>query len=556
MTFKRKEGNLVIESKPRKKNIADLVLLNCKVYTMNDDLDVEEAVAVKGNKIICVGTEEDVKKLIGDNTCVLNLEGKPVLPGFEDCHCHLISYGLSLSQVDLSDLTDIKNLLKRVEIKAKNLPNDFWIRGHSWDQEKMGGNWPTRFDLDSVSPNNPVLLTRICCHIAVANSKALELAGISKETPDPVGGEIERDKVTGEVTGLLKDSAIDLVEKVIPQATRDEIKTAIKLITRKALEKGVTSIEDVGVGWEEVNIYSDLYLDGELGIRMSFLIDVGFLDEMIKRSMRSPYPLHKGWVNVTGVKVFADGSLGGRTAYLKEPYLDRLDTCGLPMLSQDDLNKIVLKANQFGIQVAVHAIGDAANEMVIKAFENSLSSIGYKKYSKLRNRIEHCSVLNDFLLSKYKELGVLASIQLSFEASDRNWIIKRVGKERIRYVYAWRSLLDSDLVCIGGTDCPIEVLDPIIGLYNVSNRERGIVDDDLYLQQKISVREGLELITKNAAYGTFEEDVKGTIEVGKYADMVVLSKDLLEVGREEILNAKVLMTIVDGKILFDIREKG
>jgi len=556
MGFKRKGRNFAIKSKPNKREFADLVLLNGKVYTMNDKLDVKEAVAVKGNKIIYVGIDDEAEKLIGDNTCVLNLEGKPVLPGFEDCHCHFISYGLNLTQVDLSSLTNIKSLLKRVEAKAKTLPNGCWIRGHGWDQEKMEGNWPTRLDLDNVSPNNPVLLTRICCHIAVANSRALELAGISKDTPDPVGGEIERDEATGELTGILKDSAIDLVRKAIPRATKDEIKAAIRLATQKALEKGVTSIEDAGVSFDEVSTYSELYLDGALNVRINLLMNVECLDDMIRRSIKSPYQIHKGWVNIAGVKVFADGSLGGRTAYLKEPYSDRPDTYGLPQFSQEDLNKIVLKANLFGIQVAVHAIGDAANEMALKAFENSLKLIGYKKYSKLRNRIEHCSVLNDFILSKYKELGVLASIQLSFEASDRNWIITRVGKERVRHVYAWRSLLDSNLTCIGGTDCPVEVLDPILGLYNVSDRKRGVVDDDLYLQQKISVKEGLELITKNAAYGTFEEDVKGTIEVGKYADMVVLSKDLLEVEREEILDVKVLMTIVDGKILFDVRGKG
>jgi len=423
-------------------------------------------------------------------------------------------------------------------------------------KKRWGGNWPTRLDLDNVSPNNPVLLTRICCHIAVANSRALELAGISKDTPDPVGGEIERDEATGELTGILKDSAIDLVRKAIPRATKDEIKAAIRLATQKALEKGVTSIEDAGVGFDEVSTYSELYLDGALNVRINLLMNVECLDDMIRRSIKSPYQIHKGWVNIAGVKVFADGSLGGRTAYLKEPYSDRPDTYGIPQFSQEDLNKIVLKANLFGIQVAVHAIGDAANEMALKAFENSLKLIGYKKYSKLRNRIEHCSVLNDFILSKYKELGVLASIQLSFEASDRNWIITRVGKERVRHVYAWRSLLDSNMTCIGGTDCPVEVLDPIVGLYNVSDRKRDVIDDDLYLQQKISVKEGLELITKNAAYGTFEEDIKGTIEVGKYADMVVLSKDLLEVEREEILDVKVLMTIVDGKILFDVRGKG
>jgi hypothetical protein len=417
---------------------------------------------------------------------------------------------------------------------------------------KRDYKWPTRWDLDSVSPENPVFLARVCGHIAVANTSALKLAQVNKNTPDPTGGKIDRENETNEPTGILRDTAMELVNKVIPKPSHEELKTVIKLAMKNALKFGVTSIEEAGVSWEYVNLYKELYESGELCIRMNVLMDASSIEDVIKRGIKSPYFIRENWLKIAGVKIFADGSLGGRTAYLKEDYDDKQGWRGLPQYTQEELDRIIIKANEAGLQVAVHAIGDAANEMVLKSFERSKKNLG-ERYEKLRNRIEHCSVLNSEIIKKYKELNVIASIQLSFATSDMAWAEHRVGCERIKYTYAWRKLLNKEIKCIGGTDCPVEVLDPILGLHRVVTRKE--INEESqngwHPEESLTAKEALCLITRDAAYGTFEEGMKGTIEVGKLADLVVLSQNILSINPEGILSTKVEMTIVGGKVLYN-----
>lgn len=542
---------------------ASLVLINGKVITLDENFRVAEAIAVKEDKIIAVGRDDEIKKFIGKNTKVVDLKGRTVVPGFEDSHCHLIEYGLSLMRINLSKVKDMDELLERVKTKVESSQQGSWILGRGWDQDKMEWKgrwsrdykWPTRWDLDTVSPNNPVLLTRVCGHIAVANTLALKLANISKETPDPEGGKIDREEGTNEPTGILRDKAIDLVWNVIPKPTYEELKNAAKLAIKDAVRLGVTSITEAGASWEYLKTYEELYENGELCVRINLLMDASLLNELIKMGIKSPYDVKEKWIRIIGIKLLVDGSLGGRTAYLKEDYNDKPGWKGIALYSQDELNEIVLKANRAGLQVAVHAIGDAANEMVLNSFKKSKENLG-EEYEKLRNRIEHCSVLSQEIIRKYSELNVVASIQLSFATSDMAWVESRVGNERIKYTYAWRKLLNSGVKCIGGSDCPVESLDPILGLYHIVNRKsaNGTPKNGWYPEECITVKEALCLITKNAAFGAFEEKMKGSIEVGKLADLVVLSKDILSIDPKEILDVKVEMTIVGGKIVYDTTE--
>jgi len=544
---------------------ADLILLNGKVVTMDEYFRIAEAVAIRGEKIIAVGTNEEILALRGGETEVMDLGGKLVLPGFEDDHCHLISYGLSLLSVDLTGVRSMEELLLRVKSAVDSSPRGSWIRGHGWDQNrifwtgawKRDYKWPTRWDLDSVSPNNPVFLTRVCGHVSVVNSFALKLSGIIKETPDPPAGHIDRDPETGEATGVLRESAMDLVRKVMPLPAPEELKRAAKLAIQKALELGVTSVEEADADLGYIEIYKELYEEGELRIRVNLLINVDHLNELIRRGVKSPHPIYGHWLRIDGIKVFADGSLGARTAYLKEPYSDEPGWKGLLKYTKEELNKIVLKANEAGLRVAIHAIGDLANELVLNTFEHSRRTLGAEKYRKLRNRIEHCSVLSSDLIERYADLGVIASIQLSFATSDMVWVEQRLGSQRTRYTYAWRDLLEKGVKCIGGSDCPVETLNPLIGLYRIVTRREvsGFPPKGWYPKQRLSLEEALSLITKDAAYGTFEEDVKGSIEVGKLADLVVLSKNILKGEPEDILGAKVEITIVGGKVFYRAQEE-
>ncbi|MGQ9596070.1 MAG: amidohydrolase [Thermoproteota archaeon] len=539
---------------------ADLVLLNGKAITLDEKFSLAEALAIKGDKIVAVGTNEQMKDFIGNSTEVVDLRGRVVVPGFEDSHCHFIGYGLSLLRVDLTDTKNMDDFLLRIKTKVKTSQSNSWILGRGWDQDKMVWNgeweraykWPTRWDLDTISPENPVFLTRICGHIAVANTLALKLAEINKNTPNPAGGKIDRENETGEPTGILRDTAMELVDKVIPKPSHEEVKTAIKLAMKNAINFGITSIEEAGINREYLDLYEELYESRELCIRVNVLIDVNNVDEMIKKGIKSPHAVKENWLRIASVKIFADGSLGGRTAYLKEDYNDEPGWRGLPRYTQEELDEIIIKANEAGLQVAVHAIGDAANEMVLQSFEKSKKSLG-NGYKKLRNRIEHCSVLNPEIIKKYKELDVIASIQFSFATSDMAWAEDRVGPGRIRYTYAWRKLLNEGIKCIGSTDCPVEVLDPILGLYHMVTRKKvnGEPRNGWYPEESLTMKEALYLITRDAAYGTFEEDIKGTIEVGKLADLVVLSQDILNVKPEDILNTKVEMVLVGGRILYD-----
>ncbi|MEM2184501.1 MAG: amidohydrolase [Candidatus Methanomethylicia archaeon] len=525
---------------------ADLVLVNGKIYSMNDNNDVYEALAVKDGKIVFTGSSRDVKGFIGDKTLVIDLNGKTVLPGFIDTHIHFVGVGLSIMMIDLRDVKSIGEFKDKVEKVVKEVGEGKWILGRGWDQDKfIEKRYPNRWDLDEVAPRNPVFLRRVCGHIAIANSLALKLAGIDKNTPDPEGGKIDRDE-GGEPTGILRESAMRLVWSKIPPPSIDDYVKAIELACNEALSHGITTVHFVSTTPEEIEALQIARALGKLKVRVCLYISAEYLDYISKLKLKRGFGDY--FLKINGVKTLVDGSLGARTAALRAPYNDDPKTKGILVLSYEKLKDIVLKADSCGLQIAVHAIGDMAIEMVLNVFREVLSM--HPTYDH-RHRIEHASIISPELIELMNKLGICASVQPRFIISDF-WAVDRVGVERAKWVYPFNSMLKSGLKIAGGSDCPVDPLDPLYQIYSAVTRGK-YENIELYNYTRdecLTPLEAIKLFTRNAAYIGFEEDVKGSIDVGKFADMVILSDDPLTVNESMIKDIKVLATFVDGKLVY------
>jgi len=517
---------------------ATLVLLNGKIYTFNPDKPKAQAVAVFEEKIVYVGENSEASKYIGPQTKVVDLKGKTVLPGFTDCHVHISGFGRSLFALNLRNVTSIAELKELVKEKAESLPQGAWIFGRGWDQEKFAEKrLPTRWDLDEVAPNNPVALFRVCGHICVVNTKALEKAGIGKDTLAPSGGKIDKDPKTGEPTGILRENAVELILKSFPKANEEEILRFCLAACRKAVEAGLTSIHWIIESPVEMRVIQQMRRQGRLPLRVYLFIPVEFLEKLEGLGLMQGFG--DSTVKIGGIKILLDGSLGARTAALYEPYNDMPETKGMLIYSQEEFEKLILKAHKAGLQLAVHAIGDKAIDVVLKTFEKVLKEAPKVNH---RHRIEHASVLNEKLIQQMKRLGVIASVQPHFIVSDF-WVEDRLGKERARWVYPFKTLLKEGVVVCAGSDCPVEPISPLLGVWAAVAKQPN-------LEEKLTVEEALRLYTVNAAYAAFEEKLRGTIEEGKLADLVVLSEDPFEIEPENLKDIKVLMTIVGGQIVY------
>ena len=529
---------------------ADLVLTNGKIWTGDAALPLAEAVATVGSHIAAVGSSEDMRKWAGPRTDVIDLGKKFVVPGFNDAHVHFYAGGSHLASVQLRDAKNEAEFRERIRQCASTLPAGRWILGGDWDHE----NWnparlPTRQLVDEATGNHPLFINRLDGHMSLANSIALRLAGITRQTPDPPGGAIVRDQA-GEPTGVLKDAAMDAVERVIPAATDDEMAAAIKAAMRYAAENGVTSVQDMSASPDIFRVYQRLLRAGELTVRISGhqplaswkrLADVGLL-----AAFGSPY-LHIG-----GLKGFADGSLGSTTALFYEPYTDAPNTSGLAneeMIPESKMYQHIVDADRAGLQVAVHAIGDRANHTVLNMFEEAENSNGARDR---RFRIEHAQHLRPDDIPRFAKLHVIASVQPYHAIDDGRWAEKRIGAERAKTTYAFRSLLDSGAVLAFGSDWHVAPMEPIMGIYAASTRRTldGKHPDGWIPEQKITVADGIRAYTWGSAYASFDENIKGTIAPGKLADMAVLSSDLLTIDPVQIEKAKVVMTVFDGRVIF------
>jgi len=516
---------------------ATLAILNANVITLDSKRPKAEAIAIQNGKIIAVGSNEKIRKHTSNKTKVIDAKNKTVVPGLVDCHVHMTGFGRSLQALDLRNTKSIREIQHKLREYAEKNPEKSWILGRGWDQEKFAEKrYPTRWDLDTAVAGKPVLLMRVCGHAEVVNSKALRLAGITKGTTIE-GGEIDLDEAGGEPNGILRENAIELVWKAVPKLTLKELEEACLLACRRAAEAGLTCVHWIVDSSEEIRTIQKLYSEGKLPLRVYLGIPAELLDELVNLGLLTGFGNDK--VKIGFVKILADGSLGARTASLKEPYSDKPETRGMMLYTQKKLNKFVSKAHKAGLQLAIHAIGDRSMEAVLKALSKTLKQLPRENH---RHRIEHCSVLNPKLIRRMKRLGLIASVQPHFIVSDF-WVVDRLGKARARWTYPLKTLIREELIVASGSDCPVEPIDPFLGVWAAVARKS-------FAEESLTLKEALKTYTWNAAYASFDENKNGSIEVGKFADLTILSDDLLNIPVDEIRKITIEMTIVDGKVSY------
>lgn len=522
----------------------EVIYTNARFYPLDGALPFT-ALAVAGDRIIATGSTEELTA--SHPTCpVVDLGGSTVLPGLIDSHLHLTWLGFFLRQVDMNGTKSIAELQERLRQHAAGLGPDEWIRGGGWEQGAFAeGRYPTRQDLDAVEPNRPVVLDRVCYHALVCNSKALELAGITRDTVPPADGEIRRD-AAGEPTGILTESACSLVTRLEPEPTFAQKKEAFLRAQERANQAGLTSCHTNDYGMLEV--IQEIRREGRLTMRV-YLDQTMSLDQVEATQHLTGFG--DEWLRIGSVKMFQDGSLGARTAALWEPYSDDVehpDNRGLLMQSQEQLDALVMAAHRKGMQVAIHAIGDRAVDSALDAIEKALRAYPRADH---RHRIVHLQIINPRIIARFKELGVVADVQPRFVNSDPVWAELRVGPERSATSYPWKSLLDAGVHCAGGSDCPVEPLDPLLGIYAAVTRARmdGTPRDGWLPEQRLSVEQSVALFSRYAAYVSFEENLKGTLTVGKLADFTVLDRDPFAVEPLAIKDIGVAMTVVGGRVV-------
>lgn len=522
----------------------DTAFLNAQILTINSRRPRAQALAIERGRIARIGTNREILSARRQDSQTWNLDGAVVLPGFTDCHTHLVAYGLQFFDANLRKARSISEIQDILRKQAQNTNVGGWVLGNGWDQERLKERrFPNRFDLDAAVPERPTCIIRIDEHICTVNSVALQLANITAATIDPPGGVIDHDENTGEPTGVLRENAMDLVLSLIPQRKDREVRKAVSLAIQKAVATGLTSVHCVVDHPQHVRVLQAMKRAGELKLRVYLLIPDEWLDSAAKIGISTGFG--DEMLRIQSVKIFMDGGLGARTALLEKPYSDAPDTTGVLIHAQDELNAIVEKAARHGLQVAIHAIGDRAIGMALTAIENAQLTV--PNSDRLRHRIEHASVLNRGLIDRIRRLKVVASVQPHFIVSDP-WVPNRVGSERAKLVYPLRSLAKKiGPTLVGGSDCPIEPIHPLEGLHAaVASAPEGY-------GERVDAQTAVEMFTKNAAYATHEEKLKGTIEEGKIADLVVLDRDPLQVPPREIRNIIVLATIVGGKLVYASR---
>ena len=472
--------------------------------------------------------------------------GRSVLPGLIDAHAHILNYGLLRSQLNLFGSATLEDAVSRIETYAKERPHTRWILGRGWNQVLWPvKEFPRAADIDAVVEDRPVWLRRVDGHAGWANSAAMTMAGISADTPDPVGGKIIRD-AEGRATGVFIDKAMGLIQKHVPRPDKDDMRTAIRAATEALLSEGITSVHDAGIGIENAEVYMSMADDGELGLRI-YAMTAGADD--VLDAIGSPI---RGYgddrLDIAAVKLYTDGALGSRGAAMIEPYSDDAENRGLPFWTQSELDAMVARANRMGFQVGVHAIGDLGNRMALNAFEKSQDG----KPSPLRNRIEHSQIVALEDIARFAELGIVASMQATHATSDKNMAEDRIGPERILGGYAWRRMLDAGVVLANGSDFPVELSNPFHGLYATVTRQGrdGDPPGGWYADQALTRAEALHSFTLAAAWAAHQENRLGSLEPGKWADFIVLDRDYFEVPASEIDDIVVLETWLAGKRVF------
>ncbi len=528
---------------------ADLVLLSAKIWTGDADLPEAQALAALGGRIVAVGSDAEIARWRGPATRVIDAGGKRVVPGFIDSHAHMTMGGLNLLAVDLRKTRDEADFTRRLAEFAKGRPAGRWITDGAWDHQQWPvPRLPTRALLDPATGDRPTCLARQDGHMVVCNSLALKLAKITRDTPDPPGGVIVRD-AAGEPTGVLKDAAMDAIWAVRPPRTLEDLVAALSAAMKHAAERGVTSVQDLPGNPRDLDAWEQLRRSGRMTVRVNYRPS---LSEWEKARDRRAAMKNDEWLRVGGVKGYADGSLGSGTALFFEPYADDPKSSGVFAAEAIPLSRMeerVAAADRAGLQVEIHAIGDRANAEILDLYERVAKRNGAKDR---RFRIEHAQHLRASDIPRFGKLGVVASVEPYHAIDDGRWAEKRIGRERCRTTYAFRSLSDAGSRLAFGSDWDVAPLSPLSGIDAAVTRRTidGKNPGGWFPEQKITVVEALRAYTSSAAYAAFEENEKGILSAGRLADFVVLSADLLSIAPERIEKTTVVMTVVGGKAVY------
>ena len=547
---------------------ADLIIYGGKIYTVESQDPIVEAVAIKDDKIIALGKLKEIEKYLGPQTKKLDLKGKIMIPGFIESHGHLLALGKQQRQLDLSKVKNYDELLETVADAAKKTPKGDWIIGRGWHQSKWDPKpklitgYQAHERLSEISPDHPVMLTHASGHALFANAAAMRLAGID---PDKRLNRENKIGDDGEIicypnakpTGIFTENAMTIIESMIPKDSKESLYKDLQMGFEECLRNGITSFQDAGSDASAIEVYRTALKKNEFPLRLWIMLsysnyavekqseDDPFLVQWFKKGKESG-----DYFSVGGVKLYADGALGSRGAWLLDEYSDRPGFKGNKLLPLDVMERIADNCLKSGFQLCTHAIGDRANREVLNVYEKALKKHP-KKATEHRFRIEHAQHVDPKDIPRFKQLGIIASVQTIHFSSDRPWAIDRLGQMRIQAgAYRWKQLIDSGAKVINGTDTPVEPVNPIPCFYAAVTRKT--LDGRAFeTDQKMSREEALKCYTLDAAYGAFEENKKGSIKVGKFADFTILDRDIMRIPEEEILQSKVMMTIVGGKLRFE-----
>ena len=542
---------------------ADLIFLHGNIYTgvkrssQFAVIERVEALAVRGDRILATGSDQDIVKLKGPKTQVIDLQGHFVMPGFNDAHLHLSSGGFEKLTVNLVGVKSLTEFRERIKKRVDAAESGEWITGGGWDETLWPVKTPpTRWDVDEVSGDHPVFLQRVDGHIAVANTKALQLASVTMASRDPAGGKIDRDE-SGSPNGILRESAREAVTAVIPKPTHDKRKQAIEAALADAVQWGVTSVQD-NSQWEDFQIYEELERAGQLPIRITEWLPFDASVEELQ-SMRDSHPLSDNMLHTGMLKGFMDGSLGSHTAALLEPYTDEPKNSGLPQYEPARLNEMAKERVDAGFQLGFHAIGDKGVQMALDAFAEAEKDARDKKVKApngsddFRLRIEHAQVTTPQQVQKFKELKVIASMQPNHLLTDMNWALARIGQQRAAHSYAWAEFLNHGVTLAFGTDYPVEPITPFRGTYAAVTRESEDGKAKYFPEQKLTIDQAIAAYTTGSAFAEYAEKDKGTLQPGMLADLVVLDRDITAVVPAKVLQTRVLRTVVGGKTVYEAK---
>jgi predicted amidohydrolase YtcJ len=537
---------------------ADVVFKNGNVYTIDSSRPRAEAVAVKADRILFVGSNFEAQRYIGKSTRVVDLQGKTVVPGMTDSHQHLTGVGFREMTLNLEGVSSLEDFLGKVKARVDQARPGEWVTGRGWIETFWKPPvFPTRADLDKVAPNNPVILQRADGHASVVNSAAYKIAAISKDTPSPFGGEISKDKSTGEPNGMLLDAAQGLVRRHIPATTPADSERAIELGVKRDVELGWTQIQDAGGSYDDVDLYKKLYGEGKIKLRIYKAVHG---PGPSSARLLAEGPTIGGFDNrftLRTIKVVSDGALGSRGAALLAPYSDAPATSGFLTVKPEELDPMLQMALKQGIQVETHAIGDRANRFTLDEYEKAFKTVPpeQRKIAEPRWRVEHAQIVNEADIPRFAQLGVIPSMQPSHAIGDLHFAPSRVGIPRLSGAYVWQTFIKSGVAVPGGSDAPVERGEPMIEFYAAVARkdQKGFSGEGWHPEQAATREQALKMFTIWPAYAAFEEKLRGSIEVGKLADFTILSADIMKIPEAEILKTRCVMTVIAGEIVFELK---